>query len=137
MPELDADTLTIETATTDKGTQVTIEPDYLNWLREHNYRIEGINEVHAVTSSSSDSSHIVMNISTYDRPHDSEKLDLVEDEIDLWICDCGDYTYRKSANIEDGLTKPSQSKSCKHIRSISKVEKAKEDPDQTEIYGEL
>jgi len=126
---LDAENLTAEV---DQETQtLRIEPQYVEYLREHNYTIESLNEVHAVKSESDpESGYLVVSITTYEKPKDSPKLDAVADEMDLWVCSC--WSYRTNSNdVSEGITKPGGS--CKHVRAVSKTEKAKADEAQSEL----
>ena len=130
MSGLNADNLITETTEEER---IVLEPQYIDYLREHNFTIDGIEEAHTVASSSSDGSHLVLKITTYDYPKDSEKLDVVADKRSLYVCDC--WAYRQNSNdVSKGLVKPDGE--CKHTRSLNKVQKAKNDPNQQEIYEE-
>ena len=113
-----------------KDGQLVIEPQYVQYLREHNYAIEAINEIHTVPSESSDGAHLVVNIQTYEYPRKHEKLDVVEHETNLWVCDC--WSFRQNSNdVSKGLVKPGGS--CKHVRAVDKVQRAKNDEKQVEL----
>lgn len=124
--------LSAETDTTDTG-RIIAEPPWIEYLRQQGYIIEGINEAHCVPSNSRDMSHLVVNITTYDKPRD--RYDAVEDVIEsgLWICSCEDFTYNKAADVSENMVQPSDSGRCKHILSVSKVERAKDDDSQMEL----
>lgn len=127
---LSSDTLK---AKVDESTQtVSIEPDYLDFLREHGYIIDSLNEAHTVQRGRNKAAHLVLNIQTYNLPKDHPDLDVAVDGIDLWVCDCGDFTYRKAADVSEGQN-PSESQPCTHIRKVSKVEQAKADDSQATI----
>lgn len=113
--------------------RIIAEPGYLSYLREHGYNIEQIREAHVVESNSRDMAHFVTQIVTYDRPKDDPELDVIEDQTEIYVCSCEDFQYNKSADVSESMVKPSQCGACKHIRSISKVEKAKEDENQTQL----
>ena len=130
MTELNADNLI--TKTTEEG-QIVLEPQYVKYLREHDFTIDGIEEAHTVASSSTDGSHLVLKINTYDYPKDSEKLDVIADKRSIYVCDC--WAYRQNSNdVSKGLIKPDGE--CGHTKEVSKVQKAKDDPKQTEVFGE-
>jgi len=125
--ELDSDNLDAEIDTNTQ--QVTIEPSYLNYLREHGYTIDSLNEVHTVQRDKTKTPHLVVSIATYDLPKDHPNLDYANDSVDLWVCDCADFTYRRAADVSDGK-RPSESEPCVHINLISKVERAMSDDSQ-------
>jgi hypothetical protein len=121
--------LSAEIETTIDG-RIVCEPGYLGYLREHGYTIDEVTEAHAVTSESRDKTHMVANVTTYDLPKDHPELDLVGDELSLWVCSCEDFQYNQSADVWESMVSPSQCGPCKHILEVSKVEKAKNDEQQ-------
>ena len=127
MSELSADS-----RTTVDG-QLVIEPEWVDYLRSQGYKVESINEAHSVDSGSRDVSHLVVNITTFDKPKDSPSLDVVADEVDLWVCSCEDWQYNQSADVSEDMVKPSDSGRCKHILSVDRVERAKNDENQAEL----
>ena len=127
MSELSADS-----RTTVDG-QLVLEPEWVDYLRSQGYSVDAINEAHTVESTSRDISHLVVNISTYDKPKDSPSLDVVADEVDLWVCSCEDWQYNQSADVSEDMVKPSDSGRCKHILSVDRVERAKNDENQAEL----
>jgi len=121
--ELDSDNLDAEIDTNTQ--QVTIEPSYLNYLREHGYTIDGLNEVHTVQRDKSKTPHLVLNVETYEKPKDHPNLDYAADSISLWVCDC--WAWRnQSADVSSG-ERPSECEPCVHIKQVDKVERAKAD----------
>ena len=121
--KLDAENLNLDV----KDGRLVIEPQYVEYLREFDYRIEEINELRAVESSSSDSGHIVAKIQTYDKPEKAS--DYLDHSIDLWCCDC--WAYRQSsADVSKPDVTPSDSGRCKHVTSVSKVQRAENDDQQ-------
>lgn len=110
--------------------KVVVEPQYVEYLREFDYRIEEINELHAVESSSSDRGHIVAKIQTYDKP--TTAGDYLDHGVELWCCDC--WAYRQSsADVSKPDVTPSDSGTCKHIQSVSKVQRAENDENQMQL----
>ena len=121
--------LTTKTHVTQDG-RIVQEPGYIGYLREHGYTIEEVKESHSEDSNSRDLSHNIIKVVTYDKPKDHPQLDLVEDEIEVWVCSCEDFQYNKSADVSESMVSPSQCNPCKHIKSVSKVQKAKNDDNQ-------
>jgi hypothetical protein len=122
--------LSAEISTTQDG-RIIIEPGYVDYLRNQGYIIEEIEEVHSVESNSRDMSHLVVRIATYDKPRD--RYDALDDMIGLWVCSCEDFQYNQSADVSEDMVKPSDSGTCRHIRSVDMVEQAKQDDNQTEL----
>jgi len=110
--------------------EIIVEPSYVEYLRENGHTIEEVNESHSVPSNSREMGHIVMNITTYLYPKDSALLDLAEHDIQLWVCDCWDYRNTSVDVAEDVSNTPDQCGTCRHIQSVSKVQKAKADEKQ-------
>jgi len=131
MTELSAEIGTVDEETPEGA--LTIEPGYLEYLRNHGYPVLELLEAHAVESNSREMNHIVTKIETYDKPEHSDELDIVADTVEIWTCSCEDFQYNKSADVSDSMVKPSQCQTCQHIQEVSMVEKAKNDSQQTEI----
>ena len=130
MSNLEADNL--ETSVNDETGELVIEPQYIQYLREHNFTIEELNAVHTVESESEpDKAYLVVNITTYDHPKDHPELDVVEHERDVWACSC--WSFRQNSNdVSNGLVKPDGS--CKHVERVSKVKRAKNDKAQNTLW---
>jgi len=127
MSELSADNLTI--SVTQDG-QIVHEVGYVGYLREHGHTIEDVVESHTVASNSRDMAHMVMKVKTYDYPKDDPQLDYAEHEVDIWVCDCWNFRREHSADVSEQGVKPSDSGVCRHIKAVSKVEKAQSDDNQ-------
>jgi len=123
---LDADNLDL--GSTDDGTP-TLLPKTLYFLQQENYAIDDVVESHVVKRDSSDTAHIVFKIETYDFRRKDPRLDAVEDQIDIWVCDCADFTYRRFPDLTEDR-RPSDYTPCVHIKEVSKVEKASADENQ-------
>ena len=121
---LNAENLTVESY----DNVVRVEPQYIEYLRSHQYEIVGITEAHAVESASNpDTAHVVMKVVTYDKPKTAS--DYLDYPIELWVCDC--WAFREgSADVSESLVKPTQSDPCRHIQAVSKVKKAENDDSQ-------
>jgi len=127
----DADNLTVEVTQTQEGERITVEPQYLEYLRSHNYPIKSVDELHTVESKSKDGvGYVVMQVTTYAYPKGHEKLDLVAHEIQIPVCDC--WSYRQDSNdVAENGVQPGGS--CKHTRDVFREQRAKEDNSQTEL----
>jgi len=128
-----ADNLTTELAQTEQGQRIVVEPEYVGYLRSHNYQIKSLDELHTVESESKDGGgYVVVKITTYEHPKGHEELDLVADEMQLNVCSC--WAYRKDSNdvAEEGMQPGG---SCKHTKSCFRTEKAENDPLQDTITG--
>lgn len=108
--------------------RIRLEVGYLAYLREHGYQIESLDECHAVPSESDESKcYIVQKVTTYEYPKDHPKLDVSQHSHELWACSC--WSYRSSTNdVAENEYPPDGD--CKHIRSVSRERKAREDDAQ-------
>ena len=86
-----------------------------------------------VPSESSDKAYIVAEISFLTKP--MGKADIVEDTAHGYLCSCDDFYYNRSGGLESDAD-PTNMGKCKHVISAFRTEKAKNDPNQQEIYGE-
>jgi hypothetical protein len=126
-----ADNLTVKLAQTEQGERITVEPQYIEYLRSHGYTIKSVDELHTVESESKDGvGYVVVKITTYAYPKGHEKLDLVAHEIQIPVCDC--WSFRQNSNdVAEQGTQPGGS--CKHTRDVFREQRAKEDKSQTEL----
>jgi transposase-like protein len=115
MTELNAENL--ETDTTLDG-QIVLEPQYCKYIRENGYRVEDIHEAHTVESESSEGAHLVLKVESYEYPMNHPDLDLAAHERDFWVCDCGDFTYRKSVDVSEKTIANQEIGQCKHIEKV-------------------
>jgi len=132
MSELSADNLTVKV--TDDG-QIVHEVGYVGFLRENDYTIESVVESHTVPSEGRDMGHMVMKVKTYDYAKSDPQLDYAQHEVDIWTCDCWNFRREHSADVTEG-ERPSDSGVCKHIRKVSKVERAENDKHQDTLTDE-
>jgi len=109
---------------------VELNIPWVEYLKTQGYRVDAINNVQTVDSSSRELSHVVAHIQTYDRPMGHSELDLVEDEITLPVCSCENFTFEQGASVAENMVKPSQSGTCKHLREAYKTIQAQEDEQQ-------
>lgn len=112
MTDLNAENL--ETDTTVDG-RIVIEPSYIKYIRENGYKVDDIKEVHTVESESGSGAHLVVRIQTYEYPINHRKLDFVEHEMDLFVCDCWSYRNNSVDVIE---TEQAPDGTCKHCSKI-------------------
>jgi len=131
MPRLITDNLTREQ--TAEG--LVLEPSYLGFLRSQGYTIREYVREFTVSSESRDASHLVMQVDTYLYPKDDPLLDIAnpEHQCTIWVCGCWDFRKNKSADVRMRETLPTDTQACKHIREISKVQKAKADENQQQL----
>jgi len=113
--------------------RLTLKIPWVDYLRTQGYTLRAYEELHCVESGSRDACHIVAKIQTYLYPKNSALLDIANEnhQLSVWCCSCEDFTYNKSVNVgEDIDITPDQCDPCKHIKSVSKVEKARSDENQ-------
>lgn len=126
--ELNADNL--ETRITEAG-EVVVEPQYLAFMRDNGYPINGVKETHTVKREGSDTAHIVMKVLTLNKPTSHPESDAVADQLDLWVCDC--WAWRSnSVDVSSGVS-PSECGTCPHIEAVDKSVKAANDDSQVTL----
>jgi len=123
----------INTENTQEG--VVLEPQYLGFIRSQGYKIRNIQERHTVESSDGEHAYLVFKIATYQYPQGSGLLDVgdPEQQVSTFVCSCPDFRFNQSADIRDANTSPDDSGACRHIKSVSKVQRAKDDNQQLEL----
>jgi len=131
--KLNADNLTVDTTADQK---ITIEPEYLAFLRSQGYLIEQVLEANCVQSESdSETAHIVVKVQTYQYPRDNPRLDLIEDEHTITVCDC--WAYRQdSVDVREETLAEGTLPICKHIRKLYREARARNDEQQATLLGE-
>ena len=133
MTEANADNLHLEV--TNDG-RVIREPQIIQYLRQNGYTIEEVLEAHTVPSNSNpELVHDVLLISTYEWPTNHPKLDYEAHRIEVWCCDCWNYR-SESPDIAQTDVTPDMLPACKHIKQCSKVQKAKEDNQQSTLLDQ-
>ena len=113
-----------------KGTQVVVEPEYLEYLRSHGYPILDVTDVQIAASESRDLAHVVCRIKTYEYPKGHEKLDVAAHEAEIAVCSCEDYQYNQAPDVSEHGTKPTDGSTCKHCRRAYKAIRAQNDDRQ-------
>jgi hypothetical protein len=106
--------------------------EVLSYWIDNGYPVNGVVEAHTVVSrkeEAEDTGHIVMQVETLERP--LSEADVVEDQTTEWCCSCPAYQYHCNVDLEN--KRLSEWRSCKHIKSIAKAEKAKADDNQREL----
>lgn len=112
--ELNAENLNAEI----KNSRASIEPGYLEFLRDNDIGISELLEAHTVKRSESDTAHVVLKVQ-------------LENGTELNCCDC--WSFRSSsADVREG-EKPSESGDCPHVRQVFRTQKAKADQSQNSI----
>jgi DNA-binding transcriptional MerR regulator len=110
--------------------ELIIEPQYVKFLRENGFTIDGIENLHAIPSESDkEQAYLVGQIQTYTKPKDHPELDVIEDQITIPCCSC--WSYRQNSN--DVTEGKSPGGTCKHCKKAYRVAKAKQDDNQTEL----
>lgn len=133
MTKANADNLHLEVTNDGK---VIREPQIIQYLRQNGYTIEEVVEAHTVPSDSDpELVHDVLLIHTYEWPTNHPKLDYEAHQIAVFTCDC--WAYRsESPDISEPEVTPDMLPTCKHIKGISKVERAKDDNQQTTLLDQ-
>ena len=93
-----------------------ILPAHIAYLRANNYAVERIHSPVVVHRDGSETGHLVLKVDTYHMPRDHPGLDVAAQRVTVPVCDCGDFTYRKSADISKEAVSPAESEPCAHIR---------------------
>jgi len=134
MSELLTGCLTVEN--TKDG--VVIEPEFLEYMRGQGYVIHKVLETHTVDSHSRDGSHLVLKakVHQWDRGHPSCDLADEKQQVDMWLCGCEDWQYNQSVDISEPDKTPDMCGSCKHVRRVSREERAKQDPNQDTLTAD-
>jgi len=108
------------------------EIDVVSYLSTHGYPIDDILEAHAVVSvktETENSGHLVLKVQTLSKPID--EADAVNDQMTQWLCDCRDFQFNRSVDLDE--RKLREWGSCKHIQEVSKSQRAAEDRNQLSL----
>ena len=108
------------------------EIDVVSYLSTHGYPIDDILEAHAVVSvrtEAENAGHLVIKVQTLSKPID--EADAVDDQMIQWLCDCRDFQFNRSVDLEE--RKLREWGSCKHIQEVSKSQRAAEDRNQLSL----
>jgi len=127
MSELAADNL--EVSTTMDGRPV-FEIQYITFLRENGFTIDGFNDPRVIQSESDESkAYLVGKVQTYTKPKDHPELDVIEDQCIIPVCSC--WSFRSNSSDVTEAEEPGGS--CKHCREAFMEERAKSDEKQTQL----
>jgi len=127
MSELAADNL--EVSTTMDGRPV-FEIQYITFLRENGFTIDGFNDPRVIQSESDESkAYLVGKLETYTKPKDHPDLDVIEDQCEIVVCSC--WSYR--SNSADVTESKAPGGTCKHCEKAYMEERAKQDEKQTQL----
>jgi len=108
------------------------EIDVVSYLSTHGYPIDDILEAYAVVSvktEAENTGHLVIKVQTLSKPID--EADAVDDQMVQWLCDCRDFQFNRSVDLEE--RKLREWGSCKHIQEVSKSQRAAEDRNQLSL----
>jgi len=111
--------------------QTGIQHDRVKDIIDNLWRPE-YKEFHVMPSSSSDAAYLVAKVSVLDGI-EFEAADVVEDRVEMWVCSCDDFQYRRSNGLQSAERIPSEVDECKHITDVTKVKRAQNDDNQTEL----
>ena len=123
---LNTDQIDIE-ATTDG---ILVEPSYVGFLRSQGYNIDAVSDVQVVPSESRDVAHVVMKVTTTDKPPGHPDSDIVADKTEIAVCSCENFQYSQSVDVSMKTLAEGNLGRCKHIRACFKTERAKADDNQ-------
>lgn len=111
-----------------------IRLEVFSYLNTHGYPVDEIVEAHSAVSMKKDprkedTGHIVLKIQTLEKP--LGQADAVADQTTEWVCDCKDYKFTRSVDLESRAL--AEWEPCKHIKEVSKSEKARTDERQNQL----
>lgn len=109
---------------------ILVEPSYVGFLRSQGYNIDDVSDVHVVPSESRDVAHLVMKVTTTDKPPGHPDSDIVADETEISVCSCENFQYSQSVDVSMKTLAEGNLGTCKHIRACFKTERAKADDNQ-------
>jgi len=127
--KLDTDQIDIE-ATTDG---IMLEPSYVGFLRSQGYNIDGVSDVHVAPSESRDVAHVVMRVTTTDKPTGHPESDVIADMTEIAVCSCENFQYRQSVDVSEKTLSEGTMGRCKHITACYREERAKADKSQNTL----
>jgi len=114
------------------GDSPLFELEVFSYFYENGYPVESIEEAYTVIHEKTDdenTSHIVLKVETLSKPIDV--ADVAVDSVTKYCCDCKAYQFHHSVDLEERYL--SEWGACKHIKSVSREEKAKADDNQDTI----
>lgn len=121
----------LEPRLTDDG-QIVVEPSYLTYIRSQGYILESVDEIQTVPSESEKGkAYLVVTVTTYEYPKNHPELDYAEHEYQLHTCSC--WSYRQNSKDIGPSNGHKPDGTCKHIKKLNKVERAKEDDNQSTL----
>lgn len=113
---------------------ILVEPSYVGFLRSQGYNIDAVSDVQIVPSESRDVAHVVMRVTTTDKPPGHPDSDIVADKTEIAVCSCENYQYQQSVDVSKKTLSEGSIGSCKHLRQSYREQKAKADPNQQAIF---
>ena len=112
---------------------ILIEPSYVEFLRSQGYNIDDVSDVRVVPSTSRDVGHVVMRITTTDKPPGHPESDVVADKTEIAVCSCENFQFRQSVDVSEKTLAEGHLGTCKHITSAYREERAKADKSQNTL----
>ena len=109
---------------------VMIQPSYVSFLLSQGYNIDGVSDVQIVPSESRDVAHVVMKVTTTDKPPGHPDSDIVADTTEIAVCSCENFSFEQGVDVSMKTLAEGKLGRCKHIRACFKTERAKADDNQ-------
>jgi hypothetical protein len=122
---------TVEVVQSEKGGVITVEQEFIAYLRSNGYPINGVSTPKVVRSESDgEKDYFVCKVGTHKYPKDHPELDLVAHGVEIPVCTC--WSWRSnSADLEE--EQPTECGGCKHVQEVYREEKAKADDNQVQL----
>lgn len=102
------------------------------WVENAGYPVDVLNQfpVVSVKDGEENTGYLVTRIRTLSKP--PAEADAVEDEIETYLCHCWNFVTEHLPKFNEGAT-PSEISACKHIESVDKSARAKNDEGQQSL----
>ena len=112
---------------------VMMQPSYVGFLRSQGYNIDDVSDVHVVPSESRDVAHVVMRVTTTDKPPGHPDSDIVADKTEIAVCSCENFSFEQGIDVSKKTLSEGNLGTCKHITSAYREERAKADKSQNTL----
>ena len=112
---------------------IMLQPAYVSFLLSQGYNVDDVSDVHVVPSESRDVAHVVMRVTTTDKPPGHPESDIVADKLELPVCSCESYTYNEGVDVSKKTLAEGNIRRCKHLIKSYREERAKADKSQNTL----
>ena len=112
---------------------IMVQPAYISFLLSQGYNIDAVSDVQIVPSESRDVAHVVMRVTTTDKPPGHPDSDIVADTTEIAVCSCENFQYSQSVDVSMKTLADGNLGTCKHITSAYREERAKADKSQNTL----